>query len=233
MSIRLLLFDLDGTLLHARDGMVAFRRALCEVFGVTFPGGQLRTDGMTDQAIVKEMLFRAGSPKVPTAREMKILEETHGQLLQAAIDSGEIVVEAKYGAEKVLRSLRDSGRYRLAVVTGNFAKAAAVKLGAAGLADHFDIGAYGSDHFDRAKIAALGRQRAEACWKEQIPVERCVIVGDTIRDLGAARANGMLAMLVATGRASYDELAPLGAEILIEDWRDDKLVLEELARLLS
>lgn len=231
MSARLLLFDLDGTLLHARNGVGAFSQAIGEEFGVTFQPGEIRTDGMTDQAIVQEVLARLGDGRVASPDELTRLEEIHGRVLRDGIARGEIAVSAEPGAREVLARLTGSGRYRLAVVTGNFAEAASIKLGAAGLDQFFGVAASGSDHSERAQIAALGRRRAEAHWGERIAAERCVVVGDTERDLAASRANGMRTMLVATGRTPYSVLAGLGADVVVRDWTDGEVILQELRTL--
>ncbi len=228
MGTTLLLFDLDGTLLHATNAVGAFSEAMREVFGVSFEPGEVRTDGMTDQAIVTEVLCRLGTGRVATAAEIERLEEVHGRSLRAAIAAGSITVSPEKGVREILEALEASPQHRLAVVTGNFALAASIKLQAAGLARYFAVGAYGSDHVERAAIADLGRKRAERHWGERIPPESCVVVGDTPRDLAAARANGMRAMLVATGRTSYSALADLGADMVFPDWTDMESILRAL-----
>jgi phosphoglycolate phosphatase-like HAD superfamily hydrolase len=112
------------------------------------------------------------------------------------------------------------------VVTGNVESVARRKLAAVGLADalRLDLGAFGDHHDERHLLVRHALARFAAADLAIDPA-RCWIVGDTPRDLAAARAAGVRCALVATGTFSYDELAGFEADLLLPDLtRADELL---------
>jgi phosphoglycolate phosphatase-like HAD superfamily hydrolase len=120
------------------------------------------------------------------------------------------------GVEELLGRLAVRPDVRLGLVTGNVAAGAAVKLGAAGLAHHFTVGAFGSDEEDRNRLVPLARERAEACWNETFPGGRTVVVGDAEADIACARAGSAQAVAVASGPTPRDRLAALTPDALFD-----------------
>ena len=105
------------------------------------------------------------------------------------------------------------------VVTGNMASIARRKLRAVGLADRLrlDLGAYGDDHADRAELMAAAVAHLATAVSPPAPLGRTWIIGDTPRDLAAARAVGARCALVATGTFPIDVLADLDADVVLPD----------------
>ena len=101
-------------------------------------------------------------------------------------------------------------RFRLSLLTGNFEPVARRKLESAGIGSYFPPGqgAFGSDAEDRDQLPAIARGRAaDADGGAPWPRERTLIIGDTPRDVAAARADGLRCVAVATGPFSVAELA--------------------------
>lgn len=112
------------------------------------------------------------------------------------------------------------------VVTGNVRPIAELKLGACGLAGYidFDIGGYGWDGSRRATLVRLARQRAAGKYGE-LDAGRVVVIGDTVHDIAGAQANGALAIGVASGATTMNELAAAGADVVLPSLDDtDRLV---------
>jgi phosphoglycolate phosphatase-like HAD superfamily hydrolase len=208
--VKLLLFDLDGTILHARHtpGAVPFDLAMRDTFAVDVELGRMRPDGKTDPAIAAELLALAGAAQT-VAGDACAARTALAARLAAAIDCGATTVEPVPGVRAVLETLADDARFASAVLTGNLLGAAELKLRAAGLADFFAVGAFGSDHVLRAALPDVARARFRAHTGHEVTRADCVIIGDTPLDHAAAAANGMPAVLVATGRIPFDELADL------------------------
>jgi phosphoglycolate phosphatase-like HAD superfamily hydrolase len=112
------------------------------------------------------------------------------------------------GVEEVLRHLARKGAL-LGVATGNLEMIGWIKIEQAGLREWFRFGGF-SDHFPiRAELVAQAAQKArELAGKTNI----CV-VGDTPRDIEAARANFLSVIAVATGNYSFDQLAEYQPEV--------------------
>jgi phosphoglycolate phosphatase-like HAD superfamily hydrolase len=122
-------------------------------------------------------------------------------------------------------------RFASAVLTGNLLGAAELKLRAAGLADFFAVGAFGSDHVLRAALPDVARERFRARTGHDVTRGNCVIIGDTPLDHATAVANDMPAILIATGRIPFDELARLRPAAVFTDWSDGPAIQGALAAL--
>src|SRR5437867_384548 len=142
---RLVLFDIDGTLVRTQNGHVPFNEAILQSFGIA---GDIRTvvpDGNTDPQIVEE-IFAAAKVDISIADEHWERFATNLRLSYAnAVRKGTMTVRALPGVLELLRALSANKRFGQGVVTGNFAVTARVKLETAGLSSYLRLGAYGSD----------------------------------------------------------------------------------------
>jgi phosphoglycolate phosphatase len=196
------LFDIDGTLLRSRDRVhfdsVATTIKRVTGFEVTLAGISLH--GNTDTAILREACSRAG---IPT----DVLEPQLAAILQGM---GHNVAERRQeldpilipGVKEGLNHLANCGAL-LGVATGNLEMIGWIKIEAAGLREWFRFGGF-SDHFpDRAELVGHAARKARELAGSHATV--CV-VGDTPRDIAAARANHLAVIAVATGHFGFDTL---------------------------
>ncbi len=224
---RLVLFDIDGTLVRA--GPVAgavFDRAVEAVLGAA-PVERVTMSGKTDPQIVREYLELLGHdpshlPAVLAELELKLAAAAH-ELAEHG--------QALPGVANLLQSLAADARFHLSVLTGNIAPNAVVKLSAFGLDKWLDLetGAYGSDNEDRRLLVPVALRRLAELRDVHLGPQDTWVVGDTERDLACARAGGAHCVLVATGRYSFDELSALGADAVVADLSRT----EEITALLS
>ena len=131
----------------------------------------------------------------------------------------------------MLKALSVNEAFISSVVTGNFEATAEVKLEAAGLLNYLSRGAYASDSQHRPDLPAIAKRRCEQLARRAIEPERCVIVGDTPKDLEAARENHMKCLLVGTGRYPVEELLYWQPDGCLADLSDTNEVLTTLANL--
>ena len=189
----LYLFDIDGTLLHARrSGSRAFEAVFADHHGVASACQGIRFGGKTDPALIEE-IFQARLGRSATEAERAAFLDAYLGRLQG--DLARDGVEVLAGVADALAWLAEQPGVVLGVATGNVQAGADAKLAAAGLAGYFALGGYGSDSHLRAELVAAaiarGRSRGE--------VRHIVVVGDTVHDISAARACGAIACAVATG----------------------------------
>ena len=228
---RLLLFDIDGTLTRSNNGHVPFNQAVLETFGVAGDIRSVIPDGNTDPMIVTE-IFSKGNMLIQDIDDK--WEEFSSNLRQCysqAISSGKTSVAALAGAGELLQSVAASGIFGSSVVSGNLEPMARVKLEAAGLYSYLCRGAYGSDSPRRADLPAIAKRRCEAAFGISITLSECIVIGDTPKDLEAARRNHMKCILVATGRYSLEELSKCEPEQCLPDLTDTAAVLETLSNI--
>ena len=211
--MRLVLFDIDGTLLlrASAEHRAALHDAIAEVWGVADPGAlPVEAAGRTDVDIAREICLLAGVP--PERFDDGVADfraATTAAYAQRCPDDLSATVSP--GMHDVLAKLARRGRHVLALLTGNLEPVARLKLERAGLGAFFPrgLGAFGSDHEDRAALPAIARRRAAHLAGgngEPWPREATVVVGDTPRDIACARADGVGVVAIATGPFGADRL---------------------------
>ncbi len=216
------LFDIDGTLLRSRDRIhidsVALSVQRVTGFEITLAGVQLA--GSTDTAILREACKQAGIPaEIMEAQTEAILEAMRTTVAERR---HEMDLVRMPGVEEVLRHLARRGAL-LGVATGNLEMIGWIKIEQAGLREWFRFGGF-SDHFPiRAELVAQAARKA----RELSAGDKICVVGDTPRDIEAARANSLSVIAVATGSFSFDELSPHRPDVCATSLAD----LLALARL--
>ncbi len=234
MIRRLLLWDVDGTLVRAGDlGAAVFDLALEGVLGLR-PAARVRMSGKTDPQIVCEYLAQLEVERHDERHDdlvESILQSLEEHLAEAA-DAGHLAAggHACPGVADLLAELALDDRVLSTLVTGNIRANARVKVAAWELDPWFDlnVGAYGSDHWDRNLLVPVALRRVEKRYGARLEPSDAWVIGDTPRDLDCARAAGARCLLVGTGRYTAADLAPLGADAVLEDLSDTAAVVKLL-----
>ena len=162
----------------------------------------VRPGGMTDRTIVAE-IFETRLGRAATEAEIDRILDDYAMALEEELSPGPNF-RLMPSVVDCLDFLTTAGPV-LGIATGNIRKAADAKLRRAGLEDRFLFGGYGCDHPERAIIVERAVERA----LDHAPGatrETMIVVGDTPRDVAAARACGVQVVAVATGSYSRDEL---------------------------
>jgi phosphoglycolate phosphatase-like HAD superfamily hydrolase len=210
-----LLFDLDGTLVltggAGRRAMEAAFRVVCGASDVlaTFSFG-----GMTDRLIVRTALRGIGHLD-DAATVQRILDAYIERL------PDEVARSPRYrvlpGVADLVGSLHGANGIALGLGTGNIRAGAMTKLARGGLDGFFAFGGFGCDHEDRALLLQAGAARGAAALGAALEECRVVVIGDTPRDVSAAREMGARCVGVATGGHEPEELLSLGADAAFPD----------------
>lgn len=203
------LFDIDGTLLRSRDRIHvdSFVTSVQRVTGFEVTLAGIVLHGSTDTAILREACQQAGIPP-------EVLEAQAGAILDAMCAR---VAEQRHsmdlvrmpGVEDALRHLAGRGAL-LGVATGNLEMIGWIKVEQAGLREWFRFGGFSDNYPIRSELIAHAADKARELAGPGVSI--CV-VGDTPRDIEAARANSLPVIAVATGRYSYDELLALEPDV--------------------
>lgn len=226
--MRLLLFDVDGTLVTARGaGRAAFGRALDATYGTTGPIDDYDFRGRTDPRIVFDLMTAAGLDEATIGARLEACYAAYVNGLRALLADGSRVTLMP-GVAMLVRTLAARPDVVLGLLTGNLEAGARVKLEPTGLLDCFVVGAFGSDDADRRRLPGIARARARARTGHEIPFERTAIIGDTPLDIDCARACGARAVAVATGFHPAAELAACGPDLLLADFSDVSATLAAL-----
>jgi len=199
------LFDIDGTLLRSRDRihMDSLPWSVHRVTGfeITLAGVQLA--GNTDTAILREACRQAGIPGgVMEQHYEAILESMRNCVAERRHELDPIVMP---GVAQVLRHLARKGAL-LGVASGNLEAIGWIKIEKAGLREWFRFGGFSDELPVRAELVKQAARKARQLAGPRRHEARVCVVGDTPRDIEAARANSLSVIAVATGRSSFEQL---------------------------
>jgi phosphoglycolate phosphatase len=227
---KLILFDIDGTLLHTNGAARrAFHRALLDVYGTAGPIDSHQFDGKTDPQIARELLSATGLPHEAIDASLRDLFRAYLDNMNAEVTQPGYSPLVYPGVREVLTQLQSRSDVVMGLLTGNIADGASLKLRSARLHDYFAFGAFGSDSEYRSELPAIAVQRAHARTGVEFRGKDVVVIGDTPSDIQCGQSLGVFAVGVCTGRHSREELLAEGADCVMEDLSDTAHVLDILA----
>ncbi len=215
---RLLLFDIDGTLVQGGPAKTAFQEALVATYSTTGPIEVHEFSGKTDPQIARELLRLAGLDDGEIDAGLPSLFDRYVAGLRTRLPT--TPVEVLPGVTELVDALQREADVALGLVTGNVAEGARLKLSGPGLQDRFEIGGFGSDSEERNDLPGIALERARERWNVDFAPDDVVVIGDTPRDVECGRAHGLKTMAVATGNFSADELRTTAADIVVADFSD-------------
>ena len=228
MKPTVLLFDVDGTLVttcgagrRAIERAFELRHGTKEVVNFSF-------GGMTDKAIVRDALTALGQTFATEADRDLAIDEMLRFYLEVLVDEvARTPIRIHAGMVRAMDLADSRSDVALGLGTGNIRKGAEIKLGCVGIFHRFSFGGFGDDSIDRPTLLMAGARRG--AHKLGLPIEDCriVVIGDTPRDVSAAKAIGAESIAVATGMHDLAELKqcdPTAAFENLDDPRADAVL---------
>jgi phosphoglycolate phosphatase-like HAD superfamily hydrolase len=226
--MRLVLFDIDGTLL--REGVapkIAFARALRETYDTAGPVGTFRFAGMTDPECVTEIMRLAGVAE-------EVIHQRRDECLRRYVEHLESEMPNYDGARlfpgvrELLERLNKLDDVLVGLLTGNVLRGAQLKLRRWNLEPYFRFGAFGDDHADRSVLASIALEKARALIGQSFSGAETTVIGDTPKDISCARAIGARAVVVATGQVTRQELAECAPDVLLDSFENHEAALRAI-----
>jgi phosphoglycolate phosphatase len=226
-DLRLVLFDIDGTLLWSDgSGRTAMESALKRVYGTAGPIEDYYFGGHTDREAVKDLLSAEGIDEQTIWEyfdQLRIVLETE---LIECIAQGSYRIRPCPGAPELVQAAANCENVLVGLLTGNIGTTAAAKLETAGYdAGLFQVGAYGDESVDRAELLYLAVERAYNLTGYQFRGKQIVVIGDTPADVACGIKLGARSIAVLTGYHNRVELTLSNPDFLFDDLSDTQKVL--------
>jgi phosphoglycolate phosphatase-like HAD superfamily hydrolase len=220
--VKLVLFDIDGTLLRAgpQVGRILLA-AMDEIFGVGIAEAVRASAagydfaGRTDSRITLDLLAAGGIEESLARPRLHELRQRYGERLAAELDPSKMRLLP--GVRELLCRCLARDDLALGLLTGNWEVGARAKLAPFGLNDCFPFGAFGDDGTERWELPPKALARAHQHLGHAIADQDVVIIGDTLHDVECGRVHGLDVLAVATGHSTSEQLRSAGARWVVDD----------------
>jgi phosphoglycolate phosphatase-like HAD superfamily hydrolase len=213
--VRLVLFDIDGTLVRTGGaGVKAFAKVFETEFGARDGFERLKFAGRTDLSLVRE--FFGYHDIAATPKNFRRFFERYVFWLDQILSESK--GEVCHGVWEFICSLQEmSPAPLLGLLTGNIRLGAEIKLRHFDLWQSFAVGAFADDHEERDQIAAIARERGERSLNSKLKDEQVLVIGDTPLDIRCGRAIGAKVLAVATGGSQLSDLQRHAPDWVVPD----------------
>jgi len=219
--VKVLLFDIDGTLIRAGGaGRLALNAACEELYGKKEACSELSLAGHTDLWNFRRAFINARGRK-PSPAELETLHQKYLSLLPRFVKKAlrEKTYVLPRGIKGLLKRLSKDRRVLLGLGTGNMERGARIKLEPSGFNAYFLFGGFGSDAFHRPTLLRRAARRAERLAGVPIDGQDVYVIGDTPLDVAAGKKAGFKTVAVGTGFARWSDLVASRPDHIAKDFR--------------
>ena len=209
----IILFDIDGTLLSvdSKYNRSHLRRILDEL-DIDYPDMESDSfSGRTDHDIFTSFLVNHDFD-----------EELYQEYKRQYLEYLENVLLANTDKVRRIEDIDEAldfffdGDFICGLLTGNYPKAAHIKLKAANIEREFSFGAFGEFEKDRNKLPFMAMNNVQEVHGFDPEPSRFIVLGDTPRDIQCAKNAGMKSVAVTTGNYERQELAEFKPDLILD-----------------
>jgi phosphoglycolate phosphatase-like HAD superfamily hydrolase len=218
MRPTVLLFDIDGTLVTTGGaGLRSISRAFQQLHGRGDACDSFSLCGMTDRAIVRKALGVIGAPATTEAIDA-VIDSYLALLPEEVRKVDDHTYRVFPGMREAVATAREHQGVAVGLGTGNVRRGAQVKLERVGIYEQFAFGGFGCDHEDRVELIRHGARCGATLLGAPLEECRVVVIGDTPKDVHAAKGIGAVCLGVGTGSFSAEALLAAGADFAFPDF---------------
>lgn len=228
--MKLLLFDIDGTILRANGtGRVAIENALSELCQQPISTDAVMFSGKTDPQIMREILEANDLDPTPSLVDEALA--VYEAVATEGVSPSDITLLP--GVADLLERLDQRDDVTLGLLTGNIRPMAYQKLDAVKQGRYFPFGAFGSDHAERSQLPAIALERAHEHASHAFSGRDVAIIGDTPNDIQCGEGIGAFSVGVCTGHYDRSDLAPHEPNALLENLQSTEAFVQQVVDQLS
>jgi phosphoglycolate phosphatase len=213
--IRLVLFDIDGTLIRTGGaGVKAFGKTFASEFNLPEATKRVVFHGRTDVSLVRQ-IFRENKIEETEKNFARFFERYPFWLdhFLHKLDGGPCE-----GVHDFIQGLRHVANAPvLGLLTGNIRLGAELKLRRYNLWHYFEVGAFADDHEDRNCIAGVAKKRGVEKLGPNLKSDEILVVGDTAHDIECGKSIGAKVLAVGTGNIPLKDLAAHDPTYVVAD----------------
>jgi phosphoglycolate phosphatase len=219
---KLLLFDIDGTLLTSDSNVVhvdAFAYAIKELLGIDTNVKGINYHGKIDSQILIESLVQKGIKK--EAAEIYLSELFPLMVGYVNKHLGDLQEHLLPNVVTCLQEISKRTDIIIGLLTGNVEGIAWLKMEKAGIKDYFKLGAFGNEAHKRSDLVSIAMEKAPG-----VSINDVTLIGDTPLDIKCAQEAGCKVIAVSSGKFTQSELEKYEPDFLVKD-------IIEVVRLLG
>jgi phosphoglycolate phosphatase-like HAD superfamily hydrolase len=227
MPRKLVLFDIDGTLLSVNSiNRRILMDALREVYGTEGSAGTHNFAGKMDSIIIYEVLQNSGLSNAVIAENFDKAKRTYIEMFRTQAKPSDIILME--GIRELLDKLSANSELMLGLLTGNFEGSGRHKLLLPDINHYFPFGAFADDGESRNELPQVAVDKAYRLTGQKFTGHNIIIIGDTEHDIACARVLNAKSIAVATGTYSTEELKKHNPHILYENLTATDIVISEI-----
>jgi phosphoglycolate phosphatase len=226
-SRKLVLFDIDGTLIYHVDTFRfedQYEMAMREIYNVKDPFSISRYNGTVERYIAWDMVRKYGISRKEFLEKFPAYISAMRKLLETRGKKDHIFVPIADSLELV-KKLSGRPHISLGIITGNAERTAQWKLSHTGFGDYFHFGLYGDEADDRVELARLVFAKARRELHRICAPSDVIIVGDTVYDIRCGKAVGAMTVAVTTGKHGPKvDFSVEHPDLIVDSLMDDRVL---------
>jgi phosphoglycolate phosphatase len=227
MNRKLILFDIDGTLLKvegiSRNALIDALRA---VYGTEGSAQTYNFAGRLDSAIINEVMREAEFSDAEIAAGLEKAKRQYIDIFKERSKAEHIRLMP--GVVELLETLAKRDDVVLALLTGNFEESGRHKLILPNINHYFPFGAFADDAATRNELPPIAVERAYKLTGEKFVGKDVVIVGDTEHDIRCSKVLNSKCVAVATGHYTIGHLEAYQPDYTFSNFADTTATVEAI-----